>query len=68
MIEYVKRICKKFNIKDMVRVDFLYDYNNQKLYVNEINTIPGFTDISMFPKLMMDKKISYQKLITKLLS
>ena len=38
-----------------------------KIYLNEINTLPGFTEISMYPKLMINEKISYKNLITYLL-
>jgi D-alanine-D-alanine ligase len=50
----------------LARVDFFLDGKN--LYVNEINTLPGFTDISMFPKLWLDFGISYPELITKLIN
>lgn len=59
-----------FNIlglSDLARVDFLYDYNNDILYFNEVNTLPGFTAISMYPKLIENMGISYKNLITKLL-
>ncbi len=35
----------------LARVDFLMDPRNEKMFVNEINTLPGFTSISMYPKL-----------------
>ena len=49
------------------RIDFLYDLDNNNLYLNEINTIPGFTSISMYPKLFEYDGISYKDLITKLI-
>lgn len=61
---------KIFNIlscKNLARIDFLYDYNNHKLYFNEINTMPGFTNLSMYPLLFKQKRISLKKLITKLI-
>lgn len=61
---------KIFNIlelKDLSRIDFLYDYNNDTLYFNEVNTMPGFTSISMYPLLFKEKGISIQELITKLI-
>ena len=54
-------------LKDLSRIDFLYDYNNDKLYFNEVNTMPGFTSISMYPLLFKEKGISIQELITKLI-
>lgn len=53
--------------KDYARIDFLYDYENDILYFNEINTIPGFTKISMYTKLLDYDGINYKKLITKLI-
>lgn len=65
---YSKKIFTILNCKDMSRIDFLYDINNKKLYFNEINTIPGFTEISMYPKLINDLGINYRKLLTILLT
>jgi len=48
------------------RVDFLMDQNGE-IYLNEINTLPGFTKISMFPKLMAAIGIPYKDLITKII-
>lgn len=50
----------------MGRVDFLIDGDSGELFVGEINTIPGFTQISMYPKLWEISGISYPELITKL--
>jgi len=52
--------------KGMARVDFFLTANNEIL-VNEINTIPGFTSISMYPKLWGASGISYSKLLDKLI-
>jgi D-alanine-D-alanine ligase len=50
----------------MARVDcFLTDKG--KFYINEINTIPGFTKISMYPKLWEASGVSYKELITRLI-
>ncbi|MBN2414362.1 D-alanine--D-alanine ligase [bacterium] len=48
------------------RVDFLYDEAADRLYVNEINTLPGFTPISMYPKLWEASGIPFSRLITRL--
>lgn len=45
-------IFSKLNCKDIARIDFLYDEDNNILYLNEINTIPGFTNTSMYIKLL----------------
>jgi len=49
------------------RVDFLIDRRDGEIYINEINTIPGFTSISMFPKLWGVVGISFGDLITRLI-
>ena len=50
----------------MARVDFLLDRRTGGLFVNEINTIPGFTPISMYPKLWEATRLPYAKLIDRL--
>lgn len=54
------------NCRGMVRVDYLLDKETDKLYLNEINTIPGFTAISMYPKLWQASGLSYPQLIDEL--
>lgn len=51
----------------MARVDFLMDRDTHEIFVNEINTIPGFTSISMYPKLWEASGISYPELIEMLI-
>jgi len=51
----------------MGRVDFLLDRETDELYLSEINTIPGFTKISMYPKLLQAIGISYESLVEKLI-
>jgi D-alanine-D-alanine ligase len=51
----------------LARVDFLLDDANGKVYLNEINTMPGFTRISMYPKLWEASGISYPQLVDRLL-
>jgi len=51
----------------LARVDFLYDRRSGRLALNEVNTMPGFTEISMYPKLIMDQGISFTELITRLI-
>lgn len=53
----------------MARVDFLMDRNTQKLFINEVNAIPGFTaSISMFPKLWANSGIAYSELLDRLIA
>ena len=49
--------------RGLVRVDFLYDGERQKLYLNEVNTLPGFTNISMYPMLWANSGIEINELI-----
>lgn len=49
------------------RVDFFYDEKEKKIFVNEINTIPGFTSISMYPKLWEKSGLPYGALIDRLI-
>ena len=51
----------------LARVDFLLDDASQTVYLNEINTMPGFTRISMYPKLWEASGISYPDLVNRLL-
>jgi len=53
--------------KTSARVDFLLDPKSNDVYIDEINTIPGFTAISMYPKLWEASDMSYTKLIDKLI-
>jgi len=57
---------KALECEGMSRVDFFVTIDND-IIVNEINTIPGFTSISMYPKLWLESGISYKELITKLI-
>lgn len=50
----------------MARVDFFLDRKTGEFYLNEVNTIPGFTAISMYPKMMEASGIPYPELLTKL--
>jgi D-alanine-D-alanine ligase len=50
------------------RVDFLYDETMDKLYINELNTIPGFTRISMYPKLWEASGVGYPELLDRLIA
>jgi D-alanine-D-alanine ligase len=51
----------------LARVDFLMDPKNRKIYLNEINTMPGFTAISMYPKLWAASGLAYPDLIERLI-
>ena len=51
----------------LARVDFLMDRNSGKMFVNEINTMPGFTSISMYPKMWEASGIPYSELMDRLI-
>src|SRR5258708_7260279 len=51
----------------LARVDFLMDPKTRKIYLNEINTMPGFTAISMYPKLWAATGVTYPELIDRLI-
>jgi len=51
----------------LARVDFLMDPKSRKIYLNEINTMPGFTSISMYPKLWAASGMAYPELVDRLI-
>jgi D-alanine-D-alanine ligase len=61
------RAFKAIDCAGMARVDFLMQRRTGKVYVNEINTIPGFTSISMYPKLWDATGVSYAELLDRLI-
>ncbi|MGH9326761.1 MAG: D-alanine--D-alanine ligase family protein [Terriglobia bacterium] len=65
--ELALRAFKAIDGAGMARVDFLMDRKTGRLWVNEINTIPGFTSISMFPKLWEASGLAYPKLLDRLI-
>jgi D-alanine-D-alanine ligase len=58
---------RTLELTGMARVDFFLEKSGSKLYLNEVNTIPGFTSISMYPKLWEASGLPYSKLIDKLI-
>jgi D-alanine-D-alanine ligase len=61
------RSFKAVDCSGLARVDFLMDPATRKIYVNEINTMPGFTAISMYPKLWAASGLEYADLIDRLI-
>ena len=68
----IKRLAvkafKAIDGKGLSRVDFFVEKNSNKVYINEINTLPGFTKISMYPKLFEAEGIKYNELLDRLIS
>ena len=58
---------KAVDCAGLARVDFLMDPKTRKIYLNEINTMPGFTAISMYPKLWAASGVGYAELIERLI-
>ena len=58
---------RALDVSGMARVDFLLERSNKKVYVNELNTIPGFTSISMYPKLWEETGIPIAGLVDRLI-
>ncbi|MGD2155225.1 MAG: D-alanine--D-alanine ligase A, partial [Anaerolineales bacterium] len=65
--DFALRAYKVIDCAGMARVDFLLDKDTGNLYLNELNTIPGFTQISMYPKLWDASGVSYPELIDQLI-
>lgn len=58
---------KSVDGKGLSRVDFFIEKGTNEIYINEINTLPGFTNISMYPKLFEASGIDYKQLLNKLI-
>lgn len=58
---------KSIDGKGLSRVDFFIENGTNQIYINEINTLPGFTSISMYPKLFEASGITYPELLSRLI-
>ena len=71
IVKDIQKICikafKAIDGKGLSRVDLFVDKETDKVYINEINTLPGFTSISMYPKLFEEAGIKYSDLLDKLI-
>lgn len=69
--EEVRRLAiacyRTMECEGMARVDFLFESASGNLYINEINTLPGFTSISMYPKMWEASGLGYARLIDRLI-
>jgi D-alanine-D-alanine ligase len=59
---------KAIDGKGFARVDFFVNDKTNEIYINEINTLPGFTEISMYPKLWEQVGVGYSELLDKLIN
>ena len=65
--ELAVKAYKAADCQGLSRVDFFVDDKENKIYINEINTLPGFTEISMYPKLWEKSGLTYTELLDKLI-
>lgn len=65
--EYSVRAFKAIDGQGLSRVDFFVKHSDGSIVLNEINTLPGFTNISMYPKLWKEAGIEYKELLDKLI-
>tara|TARA_Y100001968_G_scaffold243197_1_gene227011 strand:- start:3 stop:1085 length:1083 start_codon:yes stop_codon:yes gene_type:complete len=59
--------CKAINAFGLARVDFLYEDSTQQIYINEVNTLPGFTKTSMYPMMWEASGLTLEKLVASLI-
>lgn len=64
---YAVEAFRALELSGMARVDFFVEKKAGRIYLNEVNTIPGFTSISMYPKMWEASGISFRQLIDKLI-
>ncbi len=65
--EYAVRAYKAIDCAGMARADFFVDVEMNQIYLNELNTLPGFTSISMYPKLWQASGMTYPQLVDRLI-
>jgi D-alanine-D-alanine ligase len=65
--EYALRAYKAIDCAGMARADFFFDNEKKHIYLNELNTLPGFTSISMYPKLWQASGLTYPQLVDRLI-
>lgn len=71
-IKEIQKIAKKafdsIDGKGLARIDFFIEKETNKIFINEINTMPGFTEISMYPKLFEKYGMKYSEILDKLIN
>ncbi len=65
--EYAVQAYKAIDCAGMARADFFVERDTHRVFLNELNTIPGFTSISMYPKLWEASGLPYDKLVDRLI-
>jgi len=61
------KVFRILHLSALARVDFFLEKSTGKVYVNEVNTMPGFTDISMYPQLMEHAGVPFEELLDRLI-
>lgn len=65
--EYAVRAYKAIDCAGMARADFFVEKDTNRIFLNELNTLPGFTSISMYPKLWQASGLTYPQLVDRLI-
>lgn len=65
--DYAARAFAAIDGDGLSRVDFFVDRTDGSIYINEVNTFPGFTNISMYPKMWENMGVSYEELVERLI-
>ena len=65
--ETAKKLFQALECEGLARIDLFIEKETNKIYFNELNTMPGFTEISMYPKLMSAAGVSYPNLLSHLI-
>lgn len=65
--EYAIRAYKAIDCAGMARADFFVEKDTDRIFLNELNTLPGFTSISMYPKLWAASGLAYPQLVDRLI-
>ncbi|MBI52030.1 MAG: D-alanine--D-alanine ligase A [Chloroflexi bacterium] len=60
-------VYKGFELKGLARIDFFYKQSTKEIFLNEINTMPGFTNNSLFPKAWAESGVTINELIKKII-
>jgi D-alanine-D-alanine ligase len=66
--DFARRIFRTLECDGLARVDFFLDRDSGALYFNEVNSLPGFTSISMYPKLWAASGVGYSELLNRLIA
>lgn len=65
--QMAKEAYRALDVEGMCRIDFFMDKGNGEIFLNELNTIPGFTPFSMYPNLIMDQGMTYSEILERLI-